>query len=633
LAWALGSAVVVAYGVGLWWWALRDASVSVRAALIAICAAALTLRIVYTTDYPAGLNPDEPKNLACSMHALERGEFFGMACNGVPYLLSTLFAAPLVPLLGFTRWSMRLYSVALSVLAPIAGYAAGRAMALDAIGSLVIAGLLAVLPWSIFFGRVSLGGELVFHQLLLLAALGRLIWREPAGWREALLGGVVLCLLQYDYYAGRAMLAMPFVAAVLAPGGLRRRAWCLAVVVLACVGWLPYWFEGGAHDAHIVRALLNWREPVGASPLHPGLSSAPFETLWQRTVVALRVFVEPVAQLGIWTMPTGALHPWAALVAAGCGLLLTSMRRKLFLLAAFAAGLFPAILSEQSSVSVHRMMLAFPIVTLASGAAVAALPWRTLRAASAAGLLIAVTLSSVMLYFSPRYWTRDARLTFDADRTAVVEQLPDPLPGRVIVSGDLGEYAQLIPQSTEILTTANWWPPVAATYVFAPSGALLAPIYHHAFPGRVQQFGQAFHATVDESARAGGLESHGWKLTITCDGVLAHSAVVPAVFTEAIPPADPACIRASEVTHAWSGRWEGPPTQMRLDYSGRGVVALDDQVVIDEAGHERRLPFAVPHGARVRIAIVAPASGPRASLLELLQNSMRLPSPEHVLPD
>src|SRR5215468_6257457 len=194
LVWALSATILFGYGISLWWWAVRDEAPWVRTALVALCSLALVLRLIFTTDYPAGLNQDEPKNLACSMTALERGEIFTMACNGVPYLLSVLFAAPLVPLVGFNRWAMRSYSIALSVLTPAAGFAVGRAMALDAIASVVGGGLLAVLPWSILYGRVSLGGELVFHQLLLLAALARLIWRDTAGWREAVLGAGALCL-------------------------------------------------------------------------------------------------------------------------------------------------------------------------------------------------------------------------------------------------------------------------------------------------------------------------------------------------------------------------------------------------------------------------------------------------------
>lgn len=634
LAWALGATIVIAYGFSLWWWAVRDEAPWVRTALVALCSVALVLRLVYTTDYPAGLNQDEPKNLSCSMRAIERGEMFAMACNGVPYLLSALFAAPLVPLVGFNRWAMRSYALALSVLAPAAGYAVGRAMALDAISSLVVGGLLAVLPWSILYGRVSLGGELVFHQLLLLAALARLIWRDTAGWREALLGAGALCLLLYDYYAGRAMLAMPLVAAMLAAGGVRRRGWCLMVLALACVGWLPYWRSGPQHDAVIVRALLGWQHPGEATIVHPDFAARPLMTLWVRTQLALRVFVEPVAQLSIWAIPTAALHPLGVLLVAGAGVLLTSMRRKLFMLAGFVVGLLPAVLSDQFSVSTHRMLMAFPFVALAAGAAVAALPWRGLRAASAAILLTAATVASVRLYFSPTFWTPDARAAFDADRTAVLEHLPDPMPAHVIVSEDMRQFGFLPPPTTivEPLSLANWWPPVAATYVFPPTAELLAPFYHQLFPGRVQQFGQAFLVSVDGRSLGTALGPYGWQHTVVCDGVVAHAGVVPAVFTLAIGPVHPACGRARAVTYVWKGHWEGPETTMRLDFTGKAAVAVDQHVAVTQAGYEQRAPFTVPHATDVTIAIVATSSGPRATLVEVLPDGVRLPSAEHVLP-
>jgi hypothetical protein len=632
LPWVLGAAIVVGYGTALWWWVVCDATPAVRTALVAICGVALALRVVYTTDYPAGLNQDEPKNLACSVRALAHGELFTMACNGVPYLLSTLFAAPLVPVLGFGRWAMRSYSIALSVLSPLAAYAVGRAMAFDAVASLAVGGLVAVLPWSIFYGRVSLGGELVFHQLLLLTALARLIWAERAGWREALIGGGALCLLLYDYYSGRAMVGMPLVAAVLAGRGWRRRGWCLLVLALAGLGWLPYWRSGPQHDALIVRALLGQMDRAEASTiLHPDLVADPLAGLWARGQLALRVFVEPVAQLSIWTVPAGALHPLAVLATAGLGVLLTSMRRKLFLLAGFVGGVLPGVLSEQFSISTHRLLMAYPFVAMAAGAAVAALPWRSLRAASATILLAAATVSSVRLYFSSTFWTPDARYAFNADETALAERLADLAPAHVVASPDMLEFLAM-PEAgpPEPLSTINWWPPVAATYVFGPTYGSLAPIYHRLFPGQVEQFGKGFLVSIDGRSLGAALGSNGWQQRITCGDTVAQAGVVPAIFTVA-PPADPAC-RTGVVTYAWRGYWDGPAANVRLDYSGAGRVTINGQTVLEEEGVERRIPFALPHGSDVTIEIVSAPTGPRAALLELLPAGMRLPSPELVQP-
>jgi len=403
--------------------------------------------------------------------------------------------------------------------------------------------------------------------------------------------------------------------------------------VLAYVGWLPYWRSGPQYDAAIVQALLGWLPAGQPSIVHPDFVARPLTTLWMRTQLGLRVFVEPVAQLSIWAIPTGALHPLGILVVAGIGVVVTSLRRKLFMVAGFFVGLMPAVLSDQFSVSTHRMMMAFPFVPLAAGAAFAALPWRGLRAASAAIFLTAATVASARLYFSPTFWTPDARTAFDADRTAVVEHLPNPMPAHVIIGQDMREFLFLPPPTTvvEPLSLANWWPPVAATYVFPPTAAMLAPLYHQLFPGRVQQFGQAFLVTVDGQSPDKVLGPYGWQQTVICQGVIAHSGVVPAVFTLAIGPVHPAC-RGVGMTYVWKGRWEGPDTTMRLDFTGKAVVSVDHQVAVSQEGYEQHAAFAVPHGSDVAIAVVSEPSGPHATLVEVLPDQFRMPSADHVLP-
>src|SRR6185295_13022822 len=134
------------------------------------------------------------------------------------------------PLFGPTRWAIRTYPVVTSVLAPAVAFALARGLGLRVMSSLAVGALMAVLPWAQFYGRISFGGEMTFHQLLVLAAVARLVWGH-GGWPEALMGALGLCLLLYDYSAGIAMMAMPVIGAVLARG--RRRVWCLAILILA----------------------------------------------------------------------------------------------------------------------------------------------------------------------------------------------------------------------------------------------------------------------------------------------------------------------------------------------------------------------------------------------------------------
>src|SRR6185369_16628982 len=93
---AIGLFILSGYVLALWW-LLRREGPWAFAGLAALCGIALSLRVVYTTDYPAGLNEDEPKNLACTLEAVQNGQPFHESCNGPPLLLSYLFAAPLVP--------------------------------------------------------------------------------------------------------------------------------------------------------------------------------------------------------------------------------------------------------------------------------------------------------------------------------------------------------------------------------------------------------------------------------------------------------------------------------------------------------------------------------------------------------
>jgi len=119
----------------------------------------------------------------------------------MPVLLNSLFQAQLVPLVGPSRWAIRLYSLATSVLSSPAAFALGRGAGLAVGASFAVAGFVAVLPWSLFYGRIAIGGELVFHELLLLGALARLLFAD-GGWAAVSVGAFGQSLLLYDYFCG-----------------------------------------------------------------------------------------------------------------------------------------------------------------------------------------------------------------------------------------------------------------------------------------------------------------------------------------------------------------------------------------------------------------------------------------------
>ncbi len=635
---AIGAFIVAGYGLALWW-LLRGERSQTYTALVALCGVSLALRLVLTHDYPAGLNEDEVKNLNCSIQAVGRGEIFSESCNGPPYLLSAVFAVPLVPLTGgANRWSMRSYSTVLSVLATPAAFAVARAMGLRVAAALVAGGLVAVLPWALFYGRITLGGELIFHQLLLLAALARLVWpqhiarREAAvaaatpavaGWREALLGGFALALLLWDYYAGRAMVGMPLLAAILATG--RRRLWCLAIVPLALLGWWPHLSTGPSAGG------------VGFSlaGAHPDLLQDPVEALLRRTQWALWTFVWPVGQDGIFTVRSVAMHPLFVLGLAAVGAL-TGGRRLLFLLGGFLGGLLPGVVSSMFGISMHRIMTAFVFVALAAAAAVDLPPWRRVRAGLAAVVIMAATVWSAALYFSPRFWPFESEATFNAERTGlaeaiVAEQLPS---SRLISLKSLGLYTLPPPPGgvEEELSVDTWLPannePVI--YAFTWQAAALRPQYERLFPGRVRPIGRTSFYVVLEAADWSWMRRHGWWYEARCSND-ARALPVPFLYSVGTAVKNLRCV--SPATHQWRAHWNGPATDMVLDFSGSLSLEAGG-LAIRKEGHEQRLAFRMPADSDVTVAISidSPVPWPLLALHESTPGGLRTPDWERFDP-
>ncbi|MDX2170997.1 MAG: hypothetical protein SF182_28265 [Deltaproteobacteria bacterium] len=635
--WGVAVAIVAVYALALWW-LLRGERPATYTALVALCGLSLALRLVLTQSYPTGLNEDEPKNLNCSMLAVERGTYLGESCNGPPFLLSVLFAVPVAELSGPNRWAMRGYSTALSVLSTPAAFAVARAMGVRVAGGLLAAGLVAVLPWALFFGRISLGGELFFHQLLLLAALARLIWPEwiarrtappgvavapvDAGWREALLAGFALAMLLWDYYAGRAMVGMPLLAALLATG--RRRWWCLSVPLVGFILWLPH---------------LSTNPPyamVGFSTMgmHEGAQQDPIGVLRTRLQYALWTFVWPVGQDSIFTVRSAAMHPVFVLALAGLGAL-TGLRRCLFLVGGFVGGILPGAVSSMFGISTHRIMMAYVFVALAAACAVNLAPWRWLRGALAAGVLLAAAVWSVALYFSPAFWPPESAYTFDGDRTALHEALVAETwqPQQRIVMHQLGEYTPpALNEPNDILTVDNWFPESnkRLTYAFTWQGEPLRPQYERLFPGRVKSAGKVSFYVMMESADWQWLRAHGWWYEVRCEGG-AHATQVPFLYSAAMPTSSFRC--RGTPTHVWRAHWNGPETKMQMEFSGNLQIEARGLLLRGE-GFEQRLPFTMPADTDVTVTLSFGGGVPWASIVlyELLPSGRRVPDWERFTP-
>jgi len=607
---AIAFLIIAGYLLALGW-LLRRETAWTFSALIALCAVSLALRLVLTGAYPWGLNEDEPKNLACSVEALQQGALYGESCNGPPYLLSALFAAPLVPHLGFNRWSMRLYSTVTGVLATPAAFGVARAMGLAVGPSLAAAGLVAVLPWSVYFGRISLGGELTFHQLLLLAGLAALVWTR-GGLFDTLIAAFGLCLLLWDYLAARSMMGMPLVAAVLAPGW--RRLWCLAVIPLALLGWYPHLLAGSPH------ASLGF----SFQSFGPGFDTAPLDTLIQRSELALRTFVWPVGNDGVFTMRAVAVHPVFVLALAGIGLF-TGVRRFLFLLAGFVAGMLPGIVSYGWGISGHRIMMAYPFISLAAACSLNVLPWRWLRWTAVAAVVLVAGAWSTEAYFSRRFWPQELRV--DDERTALSETVAENPPERIITMVQNGYYGPPPAPGAvaEPLNVDNFLPRdnEAATYAFTWQAAPLRSQYDRFFPGRVQPVGLRSFLVRFEAANWSWLRKYGFLYQVRCTEMV-RTAVVPFLYTLSMGVPELRC--SGPMTHIWRAHWHGPATEMSLFFNHRIAVEAGP-VSLQKDGFEQTLQFQMPADVDFTVRNTTPPGDPwpRVALTETWPAGGRVP--------
>jgi len=581
---AVGLALAIAAGAALSLaWLLRGEDRRALLAVALLAAAALALRLLQFDDFPRGFNEDEPKVLAAALAALKSGQLLGESTISVPILMHALFQGTLVPLFGIGFWTIRLYSLIGGVLCVPAAFAAARAMNLSVVASLAGAALIAVLPWALFYSRVMQGAELTFQQLLLLAALAALIWRR-GGWPEVLIGAFALAWLLYGYWCTRAMLAMPLLAALLADG--RRRVWCIAVLAIGIVPYLPY-------------PAANPQSVYVGQGLQPSLvTGADPAELLARTVESLHALVAPVAQDGWLTVRAGALHPVLLLVVALAGAL-SGWRRAAFLVGGFLLGLAPTVLAWGAP-STHRMMMAFPFIALAVAAACDdLLPRRAWRPLAVAALVGATALWSVHFYFSDDFWLPESRWLFDWERSELVGSLPLDAGRPVVLMRQVTQFREprrLLAADDRELTVESWWPPAeGALYAFTAEAAPLRPVYAQRFgEERVRDFGRAF--TVDVPAGDWSeLRVRGWTYEVRC-GERVWRGQVPLLHQMAVGFDGVMCGQPS--THRWAARWMGPRARIRVT-GGERTVRISTATASSE-GRETELE--VLPGEIVRIA-------------------------------
>ncbi len=401
--------VVIIGGTALaLWWLLRGVPAWVHGVLWLCVVGALAARILFITDYPSGFNTDEPEHFWSSVAARRADAPLVPGIKGYCVLFSALFSAPfvsLIPTIG-SRFVLRGYSIVFGALGVVAAYTCGRALQLGSAASLTGAALIAVLPWSLFYSRWTVGGEMIFYVLLLGTALARLVCDDRAGWRAGAIGALALALLLYAYWNGLAMVGWAAAALVL----MRRwrpRLWGVALIALALCAWYPWWrvsplqrtligsVTGFVSGQPATRVPATWN-------LTPGLAD-PIVAAY-RVLMVLRCLVQPVAEWSIWTQPAVLMHPWPVLVAALVGCVGSGWRRGALLASGFVFGVAPGLVSDQPSVSGHRVLLGLPFLAIAAAAGIACIPWPRVRVAGALALVCVAAAWSLPFFFSAAFW-------------------------------------------------------------------------------------------------------------------------------------------------------------------------------------------------------------------------------------
>jgi len=586
---------------------LRRESSTARLVLLLLCICAFALRVVAFSAFPPGMNEDEPKVLACSLDALKKKVVHTEGCSGLPFLLTVLFQAQLVPWLGPNRPSMRFYSILTGTLSVAAAYGAARALQMRALAALSFAALVATLPWSLFYGRIAFGAQLTLHELLLLAGVARIVFRA-GGAGAVLMAWFGQTLLLYDYFAGRLFLPFSLVAVVLGRGW--RRLLGLVVPLLAFAAWLPYYLSPAQH---------RW-VPGGR---WPALSLA---NLLDGLRQVLRVFVWPLAADGWITVRSAAVHPWPILGLAilGCLLMLSRPRLALLTFAGFVLGIAPAVATFPSA---HRMMMAYPFISLAAAYALERLPrgeWRRIAAVVFVG---SAALASVRFYFSEDFWPPQSRSVSGEGVTQLVESVPYPLRGTAVVAPGLG-YFFAVRERTDRgrvapLDVRNWWPDGQneSWYLFTAHWQPLEAFYRSILgERRVRSFGGPFSVYVERGDWS-WLREYGWRYEAQCaQPEWQESGQVPVLFH--IGQTFPGRWCSGRLVHRWTAQWMGDRSSLRLKWEhGEALVALSRGTVL--ASERKQIDFEVQRGEVISISLVLPK--PTAAIVFLFR---RLPSGE-----
>ena len=498
------------------WWLLREEKWKTLVAVGGVTVIAFMLRMWDVTELPPGLNDDEVKTLRYSAEVFGNRTIFSPGIY-VSMLWTTLFYAPFFSLSGSIFWTSRIIPILFGTAAVPLSFSLGRALSFGVMPSLVVASLVASMPWAVFWSRQQWGIAVVFHQALLLCALARLIWKS-GGKFEVFIGTLGLVGILYDYSAGWPMLGMPFLAVLLAPS-IRQRIRSFMIVVFAAVLWIPWLCRSDAW-LHYMTA-----RSIGRSPSPEGFVSM----LIKSTKVAVRTLVYPEGAIYWISLQGVAVHPVMVLVAGSIGLVCCLWRRAAFLGLGFGAGLLPAILSLNGAASGHRMLAAYLFISVATGALFEFLlshsrlsRFRPFSFVAACVFTVLSGVQGMKIFFSPPFWYK-ADDVFWYGVTKISESIELPVERPTLVDFEVARFLEVRRVSRPgytVLSHETWMPSAPIEHNIAPPLSFVLPVYKDALPAsHIETFGagktMAFRATLDESDVA-EWQRHGWAVEARC---------------------------------------------------------------------------------------------------------------------
>lgn len=616
----------------LWsvWWLLRNERWGVVLGLVALTAIALGLRVYRVWDFPPGLNDDEFHTLHAAHSALRAWQVFGVGLN-VPLFPTVLFSAPFSQMFDSAFWSMRTYAIAMGTLTVPVSFAIARAMTFGVIPSFVVSALVTTMPWSLFWGRFPSGGENIFFEALLVAAIARIIF-SGGGKAEVWIGILGLSGMLYNYIGVWVLLGLPFVGVLLSSS--RRQAFLCAMVGIGSIlTWVPWLLQFEEWGGHIVYKTTT----VSPSEVHSvtNVLGAQFEKI----VKTLRVFVFPEGDVHWISLHSVALHPVTVLVVAMLGICVTGWRRAAFLVLGFGLGVLPAIVSFHRSPSTHRIIGSFLFISLASGAFFHAILSRRMSKASRAVFSsLAVVFSIVAGYegvssfVSPQFWQGYGDV-FMHSRTLLAESIRLPTTRNIVVDRYVARVLEArghFKPGFLILSYENALPTRATEYALSPAVPELVRFFKDEVPSEqvTSYMGMGGDESVllkvsdDDAAR---WQRYGWRVQLPCSESQRISAQIPAFLHQPFYRWTYFCEGAKEIV--FKAAWTREKTELKVEAFGSQAIRVETSrgTRLERREGEAESLLLTLHRDEIVTVVLNVVDGGVARLVEMGPDGERLP--------